>query len=139
MDLTQIVAAVATNGVGVVAVAAVLWFAYYRETKTIPTLVQSFNGANQAALEAFAQANKEANSSFEARQANVIAAFTDVAKQERALCQLWHQEHMAKLEQVLTETKEHRHQLRDLINAAGLRRAADEQRRQPDERRQADK
>ena len=47
MEMNTLVTAIFTNGIGVVCAAAVLWFAYYRETKTIPLMMQTFDRSLQ--------------------------------------------------------------------------------------------
>lgn len=111
----QFTTAIVTNGIGAVCAAAVLWFAYYRETRTIPQMMAAFTTSLTAAQAA-----------FEARNNRVIDTFADQMSQERAVCQKWHEENRQKSEQILLETKENRHLIRDLAHVAGLRKAIED-------------
>lgn len=107
MDFNALITAIMTNGIGGVCAAAVLWFAYYRETKTIPKMLDTFQGMQAKAIETFAQLTRE----------------------ERAIYQIWHNENRARLDQLVIEARETRHYLRDMAHAMGLKRAVDEERR----------
>lgn len=129
MDLNQLVTAIVTNGIGAVCAAAVLWLAYYRETKTIPKMLETFTGAMTAA-----------QVSFEARNTKVVDTFAQMAREERTNYQRWHEETMARLTQIMTELqqtrlqmaaemRENRHYLRNLANQLGLRAAVEAERK----------
>lgn len=122
------ITAVVTNGIGAVCAAAVLWFAYYRETKTIPALMQTFAEAHSRSLETFALAQRSANESYEGRQGKLLDTFARVNSEERATCQKWHEENRESLMRIAAETRENRHYIRDLAHQIGLRRAVDEER-----------
>lgn len=117
MDVNQLITAVITNGIGAVCAAAVLWFAYYRETKTIPDMIKAFTEAQQGA-----------QSSFDARNNKVVDTFAGLIREERSVYQRWHDENRTRLEKLAEETKENRHYIRDLANQVGLRQAVEKER-----------
>lgn len=127
MAINDLLTVIVTNGIGVVCAAAVLWFAYYRETRTIPDM-----------LKAFADTQAAAHSSFEVRNAKVVDSFVKVIAEERATCQKWHEENRERLDRLAVETRENRHYLRDLAHQIGLRRAVEEERAKRGQAREED-
>lgn len=92
------------------------------------------------ALAAYTAANDKSNTSFEARQGKLIDAFTTNTHDDREMHQRQHDENRGLLQQILQETKDHRHELLNLTHQAGLRRATDEaaKRKPGEERRKGD-
>lgn len=119
MDFNQLLNALATNGIGAACAAAVLWFAWYRETKTIPKMIDAF-----AAIET------QAIASFEARNSKTMDTFAMIIKEERQICQKWHEEDRGLLQDVLSDLREQRHHLANMANAVGLRQLAEEMKKQ---------
>ncbi len=107
MDFNTLLTAIFTNGIGATCAAAVLWFSWYRETRTIPDLMKSFSTVNEKALTTFA----------------------DMLREERTVCQKWHEENRERLDQLMLEQKEHRHWLRDLAHQLGVKQALEEERK----------
>ena len=107
MDFNTLLTAIFTNGIGAVCAAAVLWFSYYRETRTIPDLMKSFGEANEKALTTFAE----------------------MLREERMVCQKWHEENRQRLDMLILEQKENRHWLRDMAQQLGIKQALEEERR----------
>jgi Sec-independent protein translocase protein TatA len=126
MDVNQLITALATNGIGLVCAAGVLWFAYYRETKTLPKLMDTF----AAAMTTFQGTVEEIQKSFESRQQKLVDAFSQQAREERTTCQRWHEENRQVLVQLMQEAKENRHYLRDLANQLTLAKAVEAKRRE---------
>lgn len=114
MDFNTLLTALVTNGVGGVCAAAVLWFAYYRETRTIPELMRTFTDAQTVVI-----------SSFEGRNDKIMETFATVMREERSVCQKWHEENRQGLTQLLAEMKDQRHLIRDLAHQAGLQKAVE--------------
>ena len=106
MDFNQLITALITNGIGAVCAAAVLWFSWHRETKSIPKMMDTFASTLDKAMTTFA----------------------GVIHEEREVCQRWHEENRQRLDQILVETKENRHYLRDLAHQVGLRKAVEHER-----------
>ena len=111
MEFNALLTAVLTNGIGAACAAAVLYLSWYRETKTLPALVDSFTKTHEKAL----------------------LVFTDISKEERAVCQKWHENNLAQHkenrdvnQQVMAELKEQRHLLYNLLNQLGLKKAVEE-------------
>ena len=68
MDFNTLLTAILTNGIGAACAAAVLYLSWYRETKTLPSLVDAFTKTNDKALQ----------------------VYSDISKEERTTCQRWH-------------------------------------------------
>ena len=117
MGLNELITALVTNGIGVVCAAAVLWFAWYRETRTLPALIKSFTDAHAASQQ-----------SFESRNNKVVDTFARVIADERATCQKWHEENRERLDKLAAESRETRHYIRDLAHQIGMRKAVEEER-----------
>jgi hypothetical protein len=105
VDFNQLITALATNGIGAVCAAAVLWLAWFRETKTIPKMMETFSEVQQKAMD----------------------TATALAREERQVCQKWHEENRANLIGLLEEMRENKHFLRDLAHMLGVRRAVEEE------------
>lgn len=118
MDFNTLLTAIFTNGIGAVCAAAVLWFAWYRETKTIPQMMTTF-----------ADVQKVTTTSFEARNERTLETFAAVLREERTVCQKWHEENRNRLDQLILEQKEQRHWLRDMAHQLGVKQALEEERR----------
>jgi hypothetical protein len=119
MSFPELVTAIATNGIGLICAAAVLWFAYYRETRTIPDMMRTFTASME-----------RANTSFEHRNQGVLETFALAIKDERQTCERWHIENLKqhdqqrdRMDQMLLEQKENRHLIRELSHQLGLRQA----------------
>lgn len=117
MGVNELITALATNGIGLVCAAAVLWFAYYRETITIPAMIKTFSDTQTSAQQ-----------SFETRNAKVVDSFTALVREERASCERQHAESRDRLDKILAEMKEQRHYLLNLTNVLGLRQAVEKER-----------
>jgi hypothetical protein len=137
VDLNTLVTALVTNGIGAVCCAVILWFMYYRETKTIPGLMQTFTSTVERIQKDNNTAGTLANESFERRNTALLESFTTLTREERQTCQQWHEENRQALIQILQETKENRHFIRDLGNVAGLRKGVEEAERRQRETRDA--
>jgi gas vesicle protein len=124
MGVNELVTAIATNGIGLVCAAAVLWFAYYRETKTIPLMMGTFNQS----LKQFSDSVGVMQDAFTERNRDTLKTFSDQMTAERTTCQKWHEENRQAWMQVMTETKENRHLIRNLGNQLGLRSAVEAER-----------
>jgi hypothetical protein len=117
MDFNQFITAAVNNGIGFACAIAILLFAWYRETKTIPLMIKEFTEVQRAS-----------QTSFENRNTKVIDSFVKVIAEERAVCQKWHEENRSRLDQLILETKENRHYIRDLAHAVGMKKAVEEER-----------
>ena len=126
MDIPQIVSAIGNGGVLVVIAALFIWFAYYRETRTIPTLMKVFSDGMSLAQTSFESRNKALVAAFEQQMDRERLSNEQQMDRERTVCQAWHEENRHKLDQVLVEIKEQRHLIRDFTHAARLKNAADE-------------
>lgn len=137
MDFNTLLTAIATNGIGAACAAAVLWFAWFRETKTIPAMMDTFTRSNTATLESFEKREKrlieshndqheKTLASHERREAKALELFGTLVREERTLYQRWHEENRDRLDAVFSEIKELRHFGRDLANQLGLRKAVEE-------------
>jgi gas vesicle protein len=127
VDFNTLITALVTNGIGAVCAAAVLWFAWYRETRTIPAMMKTFADSMQATQVSFEARNEKVVDAFSAVHREQQQTFAEQATAERTTCQKWHEENRHMLTQVLQETKENRHYIRDLAHVAGLRKALEEQ------------
>ena len=115
--MNALITAMVTNGIGAVCAAAVLWFAWHRETKTIPHMMGTFSKALETAQSAFIDRNDKA-----------LETFAQLTREERTLYQKWHDENRDRLDRILVENKEHSHYLSNLAHSLGLRQALEEQR-----------
>jgi hypothetical protein len=138
IDPTSFITAIITNGIGVVCCAVVLWFMYYRETKTIPALMQTFTETLAGIQKENGKSLSLAQESFERRNKALLDTFGTMSREERQTCQKWHEENREALVQILQETKENRHYIRDLANVAGLRKAEEEAEKRRVEREDGD-
>jgi hypothetical protein len=126
IDPTSFITAIITNGIGVVCCAVVLWFMYYRETKTIPALMQTFTETLAGIQKENGKSLSLAQESFERRNKALLDTFGTMSREERQTCQRWHEENREDLRTILQEQKETRHYIRNLAHAAELTKAADE-------------
>jgi gas vesicle protein len=138
IDPASFITAVITNGIGVVCCAVLLWLIYYRETKTIPTLMTTFSETLAMIQKDNSKSLTLAQESFERRNKALLETFSAMGREERATCQQWHEENRQDLREIKQEQKESRHYIRDLAHVAGLRKAADEAERKLDEERKRD-
>jgi hypothetical protein len=104
VDFNALLTAIMTNGIGAACAAAFLWFAYYRETHSLPEIMKTFTDVN-----------KEIQASFEARSNKTVDLFTAMVHEERVLCQKWHDEHVTRLDRLFEEAKENRHALQNVL------------------------
>lgn len=100
MDANTMVNVLVTNGVGVVCAGAMLWLSWYRETVSIPKIMDTM---------------------------------LTLVREERTVCQKWHEENRECLANILAEVRENRHYQRDLAHMLGLRNAVDEAKRKKEE------
>ncbi len=115
VDLTTILTAIVTNGIGAVCAAAVIFLSWHRETKTIPDMVKTFSdtlGAVQAG--------------FELRNNKTLELFATLVREERQLYQKWHDEDRDRLDHIIIDLKEQRHYLNNVANQLGLRKAVED-------------
>ncbi len=94
MDLAGAVSMVATNGIGVACAALVVWLAWYRETRTIPAMMDHFAESQNQNVKAFAAAQKLA-----------LENFATMVREERANYERWHTENRARLDALATELR----------------------------------
>ena len=128
MDFNQLITAVITNGIGACCAAAILWFAYYRETKTLPELIRAFSTTQKETTIAFTTTQKDSQESFEARNNKIVDAFTTLIREERTVYQRWHEDNRTRLEAINKETREVRHAVLNLSQQIGLRQAVEAER-----------
>ncbi len=112
MDFTTLLTGIMTNGIGAVCVAAVLWFAWLRETKTIPEMLRSFEVRNDKAIDTFASLIREERAS---------------RREEDIIHQMRHEENRILLEKIIAEIKEGRHLTLNLAHALRLRQAVEQE------------
>lgn len=103
MDLNTLLTSMLNNGIGAICAAAILLFAWMRETKTIPMMLETFQRTMKEALDTFSENNEK----------------------ERMIYQKWHEENRDRLDKLMQDGKEHRHYLANLANLVGMRQAAD--------------
>lgn len=120
MDLTTIIV---NNGVGVACAVAVLWFAWWRETHTIPNLTNAFTSSQKM----FTDGLTLLQDKFSERNTKMLETFTQLVREERQGYERWHVENREKLDNLLTEIRDNKHYMRDLANQLGLRRAVEEE------------
>lgn len=123
MDVAQIASAIGNTGVLVVIAALFIWFAYYRETKTIPQMMAAFTAGAKESRESFEKQQCAARESCEKQHTELVKSFETQMDREREVCQKWHEENRQGNTQVLNEIKEQRHFIRNLAHAAGLQKA----------------
>jgi hypothetical protein len=126
VEPSAFITALVTNGIGVVCCAVVLWFMYYRETKTIPALMSTFTAAVSDIQKQNSGNLNVAQESFERRNKALLDTFSMLTREERQTCQKWHEENREVLTAILSEIKENRHLVRNLANVAGLQKAVEE-------------
>jgi hypothetical protein len=136
IDPASFITAVITNGIGVVCCAVILWFMYYRETKTIPTLMTTFTETLAGIQKDNGKYLTLAQESFERRNKALLDTFGAMSREERQTCQKWHEENREDLRTILQEQKDTRHYIRNLANVAGLTKAAEEAERKLSEERE---
>jgi dimeric dUTPase (all-alpha-NTP-PPase superfamily) len=120
----------------VVCCAVVLWFMYYRETKTIPALMQTFTETIAGIQKDNSKSLTLAQESFERRNKALLDTFSEMSREERQTCQRWHEENRDELRTILQEQKDTRHYIRNLAHVAGLTKAAEEAERKLSEERE---
>lgn len=118
MDLINILI---NNGVGVACAAAVLWLAWYRETKTLPALIATFESANKRNSDAMSAMTEGMQKGFTDRNQRALDAFTTIVREEREVYQRWHEENRGRLEHLATEVKENRHMIREMVHEIRLK------------------
>jgi gas vesicle protein len=99
---------------------------YYRETKTIPALMQTFTETIAGIQKDNSKSLTLAQESFERRNKALLDTFSEMSREERQTCQRWHEENRDELRGILQEQKDTRHYIRDLAHVAGLRKAEEE-------------
>jgi hypothetical protein len=95
---------------------------YYRETKTIPALMQTFTETIAGIQKDNSKSLTLAQESFERRNKALLDTFSEMSREERQTCQRWHEDT--------------RHYIRNLANVAGLTKAAEEAERKLSEERE---
>lgn len=109
------------NGVGVACAAAMLWLAWYRETKTIPAMMRTFSDAQQRGTETLTELSKGMQEGFAERSQNTLNTFTQLVREERQVYQQWHEDNRGRIDNLAVEVKENRHLLRNLVQEFKLR------------------
>lgn len=116
MTVDQFVTILANNGIGVVCAIAVLWLAWYRETKTLPALMATF-----------AKIQDDVQIQFNDRNSKSLDTFSILVREERQIYQRWHEENLRRLEKLLDEGKDQRHLVRNLAHQLGLQQAVQQE------------
>jgi hypothetical protein len=106
MDFSEILRLVTANGVGVAFAVAALWFVWYRETKTLPGMTQSFVAAMKTLQEGFSD-----------RDLKLVAFMSDRMREDRRLYELLHEEVKQLMSTVVIEARANR----DLIRAIAVK------------------
>ncbi len=119
--MDQLLTVLLNNGIGVACAGAVLWFAWHRETHTIPNLTKAFTDSQKV----FTDAITDLQDKFEQRNVKIMEVFTELVREERQNYERWHTENRERLDKLLGELKENRHYTRDLANQIGLRHAVE--------------
>jgi hypothetical protein len=119
MDPNVVFTAIVNNGFGPVCAAAILIFAWLRETKTIPKMMETFQAVNKETQEAFSKRNDDA-----------LQTFATLTREERTTYQKWHEENRDRLDRMFLEQKEGRHIMLNLAHQLGLRQAVEEKMRE---------
>jgi hypothetical protein len=114
VDINALINAVINNGIGVGCAMAVLWFAWYRETKTIPDMVATF-----------AATLKLVQESHDTRNNKSLDLFSNLVREERNIYQRWHEENRGKLDGMIEDLREQRHAIRNLANDLNLKSAVE--------------
>jgi hypothetical protein len=127
MDFNTLLTAMFTNGIGAACAAAVLYFGWWRETRTIPQMLETFGKAHANGLAAFTRSQDSLQTSFQARNDKALEVFSLLVREERAIYQKWHDENRGRLDKIMDELKEQRHYTRDLAHQMGLRQAVEEE------------
>lgn len=138
MDFNQLITAIVTNGIGAVCAAAVVWLSYFRETRTIPKMLETFAQVQKEMTDSQSRAAKETSEMYAKSMSNMADKFASCQKEtmdlslslvreERSICQKWHEENRAALNVLLQETRENKHYLADLAHMMGVRRAVEEE------------
>jgi hypothetical protein len=113
------------NGIGAGCAAAVLLLSWYRETKTIPAMVEAFNQAHLRGVEQLNETQRLLQSSFAERNAKALDTFSVLVREERQVYQKWHEENRDRLDKLMDDLKESRHLTRNLAHQLGLQQAVD--------------
>jgi deoxyribodipyrimidine photolyase len=126
VDFNTLLTAVITNGIGAACAAAVLWFSWHRETKTLPEMVRSFTATIKELAEKLEKKNTEMLTAFETRNDKLLELAVDLSREERTIYQRSHDENRARLEGIVADLKEQRHFINNLAHQAGLKKATEE-------------
>ncbi len=115
MDFPQLLTTLLTNSIGAACAGAVLWLAWWRETKSIPQMV-----------EAFTKSTATMQSHFADRQAELLKTFAELTREERTNYQKWHEENRSRLDMILVGQKEGRHTINNLAHEQGMKKAIED-------------
>lgn len=115
------------NGIGVACAAAVLWLSWYRETKTIPSILKTFESAHQHSMETLKRTQQEMHAAFAERNAKSLEVFTQLVREERTNYQRWHEENRQRLDAMAEEVRDNRHLIKNLAHQLSLRQAMEKQ------------
>lgn len=126
--MQEILTIAVNNGIGVACAAAVLMFAWFRETRTIPGMIAAFTKSQEAQQKAFTEVQALTAASFESRNDKLLAAFTEAVREQRAVDERHHGENRDRLDKNTSEIRELRHDVREVSNQIGLRKAVEEAR-----------
>ena len=102
----------------------VLYWLCYKHLPSKDIQMRDFMEAKDRQLTAAMVAN-------ESSQNRLLETFTAVVREERQVCQRWHEENAAVLAQILQETKENRHTIKDMMHQLNLSRAVQEAKTPP--------
>jgi len=132
--VNEILTILINNGIGVACAAAVLWFAWYRETKTIPAILsrydavlKTFEEMHQRGVETQGHTHETMQAAFASRNAKSLEVFTQLVREERTNYQRWHEENRQRLEEMSHEIRDNRHLIHNFAHQLGLKQALETQ------------
>ena len=120
--MPDFISIIINNGIGVGCAAAVLWLAWYRETKTLPYIMRTMSDTHE-----------QSQIHFNTRHTTSLDTFSTLIREERQLFQQWHQENRSHLDRLTEEVKENRHLMKNLSHQLGMQKAVE---REQDKQRQ---
>lgn len=125
---------VVNNGIGVGCALMMLWLLWFRETKSIPALFDSFDKARSASTESHRQdleaaikahqqdlallqeMHKKLQDTFADRNEKTLGTIAKMVGDSMANYQKWHEENRDRLDELAQEIRHNRHLLKGLIN-----------------------
>lgn len=132
--MDQVAQVLLNNGIGAGCALAMLWLLWYRETKTFPSLTNTFTTAINAmkdacegGLEAVRATAQQMQESFADRNNKALEVFQQMVHEERTTYQRYHDENRNKLDTLSQEVRNNRHMMNNLGQQLGLRQALEEE------------